>query len=989
MITFQVHGTVELRASDGRPLLSVLSQPKRTALLTYLVIADPGRYHRRDTLLGIFWPELDEQRARNSLSQALHYLRRSLGDGVVVSRGEGEVGIAEGVLWCDAVAFEEAILGGRLEEALDYYRGEVLAGLNLDGVPGFERWLDLVRARKRELAADVAWQLAERAGETGDLGAAAALARRAAGLQPDDESALRRLLAQLDRVGDRAGALHAYEVFARRLEAEFMAQPAAATLELIAEIRGRAVTAEGGAAMAARATDRIGAVVGVALAPEVEESSPVWAEGIKSLPWWRRPRPGLVGVTIIMALFLADFAALGPFTSWWRGTGAVRVAGAQRAVAVFPFELRGGEELTYLGRGMTDLLSAKLDGAGTLRSVDPRAVLAVAPAAAGPAREPRGAGRIAERLGADLFVLGSITAHGGLVQLSASLYERGRAAPVAHTAVEGAADQIFELVDRLAAELLAEEHRGPRQDLVRLAATTTTSLPALKSYLQGEEALRGGHYVLAEQLFREAAALDTTFALAYYRLGVAAVWGERGSELSAWAVEQALRHGDRLTERVRTLLAAFRSFIARDAVEAERLYRMVLAGHPDDVEAWYQLGEVLFHYRPLLGSPVEESAIAFERVLAFEPGHGEALIHLARIAARRGDGDALQVLVHRLISGSEGRDRLSELQALRAAVGRDPAEWTPLMAAALQFRPETITTLLVVSSAHGGDLGAALELTRLLTHPTREPLYRGLGYGMAAQLELARGRWASAREQLDELARIEPTSSLLAASIFALMPLAPVSAAAAAELRERVAGLDDGVAASTLRSFNLSPVFLPFVRHYLAGLLSVRLGDRAGALEHARSLEGLGGTPGDPGLGPGLAQSIAAALAWDSGDAGATLRELERIPLGPQYLKAALAYAAQGYERFLFGETLAAAGRDEEALRWYGSFPEPAGYDLVYLAPSHLRRAEIHERRGEHDRAAFHYTRFLELWEECDPELRPVVEAARGRLRQLGAVSQR
>jgi serine/threonine-protein kinase len=1028
MILFHVHGTTELRAADGRSLLSVLSQPKRTALLAYLVIADPGRFQRRDTLLGIFWPELDEQRARNALSQALHYLRRSLGEGVVVSRGEGEVGIAEGLLWCDAVAFEDAIGAGRLEEALEHYRGEILSGLNLDGVPEFERWLDAVRARKRSCAAGAAWQLAEGAEQAGDLAGSAVWARRAAGLQEGDEAALRRLLLHLDRAGDRAGALHTYEAFARHLEVEFEAEPSPQTIELIAEIRsrtgsvGEAGAVAGGAAMEPEAlpagpapaptgsdaaapagnlphamapaspagalsagqpdsmSARTEAAAGIG-SSALDSASPGGVAGA-ALPVaprrrWRRP-----AVIALLAL-LATLTLAGMASRWRRDTGPRASAGDFRVVAVFPFAVQGGSELSYLGRGMTDLLSAKLDGAGGLRSMDPRAVLGVVDRGAPTAQDLRGAGMIAEQLGADLFVLGSLVAHGGQVQVNATLYEGGVEAPIARAAVEGRVEQVFELVDRLAAELLAEQRRGPGAGLVRLAATTTTSLPALKAYLEGEDALRAGRYALAQESFQNAVGLDSTFALAYYRLAVAAVWSEPDSRLPTLAVREAIHHGARLSERVRLLLHAFQAFISRDAVEAERLYRMVLSTHPNEVEAWYHLGEVLYHYGPLLGSPLEESAGAFERVLYFEPGNGESLMHLARVAARRRDTVALDSLVGHLLAVDPERDRRLELRALRAGVSGDTAEWSRIITQSSQASDQVITTILFSTSVHTGDHRAALDLARLLTHPSRPPLYRGAGYGMVAQLELARGRWSSARAALAELARLEPTSALIIGSLFAASPLTPATEPELRDLGERAEALAATVSSSSMRSISLSLDYLPFLRHYLAGLLHVKRGDREGALAQAHSLSSLGGVRSDARLGADLAMSIIAAAAWEQGDAGATLSALEMVPLGPQRLKAALGYAAQGYERFLFGEALAAEGRYDDALRWYGSFPEPGGYDLIYLAPSHLRRAEIYERQGEGELAALHYARFIELWEECDPELRPMVEAAAERLARL------
>lgn len=239
VIRFRTLGALDLKADDGRRLLSVIAQPKRVALLAYLAIGSSRGFKRRDALLGVFWPEVDQDRARHSLRQALYVLRRGLGGDVILSRGDEEVGIREDELWCDAVAFERAVDSGRAAEALEWYRGDLLPGFFISEAPEFERWLDAERRRLRRLASDAAWSLADRQVEADAGREAAAWARRAVELSPWDESSLCRLLELLDRIGDRAGAIRAYEAFADRLAEEFEAEPAPETQALIQRVRDR------------------------------------------------------------------------------------------------------------------------------------------------------------------------------------------------------------------------------------------------------------------------------------------------------------------------------------------------------------------------------------------------------------------------------------------------------------------------------------------------------------------------------------------------------------------------------------------------------------------------------------------------------------------------------------------------------------------------------------------------------------------------------
>jgi tetratricopeptide (TPR) repeat protein len=82
------------------------------------------------------------------------------------------------------------------------------------------------------------------------------------------------------------------------------------------------------------------------------------------------------------------------------------------------------------------------------------------------------------------------------------------------------------------------------------------------------------------------------------------------------------------------------------------------------------------------------------------------------------------------------------------------------------------------------------------------------------------------------------------------------------------------------------------------------------------------------------------------------------------------------------------AGQSDSAIAVYERYLTTPTLFRVYfdsydLAPSYKRLGELHEERGERDKAVEYYGRFVELWSEADPELQPVVEDVRGRIARL------
>ena len=232
-----VLGRLDLRR-DGQPVgHDLLAQSRPTALLIYLALANPGYFVRRDTLATLFWGELDQESARRNLRKAVHTLRQSLGDDLVESRGDEELGLAQEHFWCDAVEFIRLSRAGLVEPALEQYAGELLPAFSAGDAPEFDDWLDRTRATLAETAATDAWVLARRYEAESRWTGASDWARRAIELGPVDERRLRQMLTLLERAGDHASAVRVYENFRRRLERDYAATPAPETRELIERIR--------------------------------------------------------------------------------------------------------------------------------------------------------------------------------------------------------------------------------------------------------------------------------------------------------------------------------------------------------------------------------------------------------------------------------------------------------------------------------------------------------------------------------------------------------------------------------------------------------------------------------------------------------------------------------------------------------------------------------------------------------------------------------
>jgi serine/threonine-protein kinase len=683
----------------------------------------------------------------------------------------------------------------------------------------------------------------------------------------------------------------------------------------------------------------------------------------------------------IAAVALLVVAAAAAGWGIWRRYAPARGA-ASPSVVVLPFEVRSAREYAYLGQGMVDLLSTSLDGAGGLRTVDARAVFGALGHEEMDLTDARRGEAIARQLGAGHFVLGNVVEAGGRLRVGATLYrEGGDGTPLARASAEGEVNRLFEIVDEVASELLTGSRQGPGQRLVRLAAVTTRSLPALKSYLEGEALLRRGQADSAVEAFGRATQSDTMFALAYYRRAVAADWAAR-FDVAREATTAAVRHGGRLSAGDRRLLRALEAFHRGDAIGAERLYREILRDDPENVEAWYQLGEVLFHLGPVHGRDITESREAFAHAWHYDPHYGDALFHLLDAAARGGRWATYDSL----LAGATGQSGiLLRRRAVRAFAIGTPDERDKLLEELASASDGTIIVTAGQIAAYVNDLPAAERVLRLMIEPSRAPVMQAYGHLGLARLAQGRGRPSEAHAHLAELGGAEAPAALAERALLAIAPLSPAAPAELTALRQALRDWDasavpdrQGPAIASAHNG-----VHPLLRRFLIGVLDARLGDTVAAREEEAALRAAPPTPTAGTLAVDLAEVLSAEIVRRGGHTPEALAALahvrsevplERLANSPFY--------GNVHGRALRAELLLAAGRAAEARRWYASIGE-GRYDAAYIAPAQLGVARAAERMGDRAGAIAAYRRFIGLWTDCDPALRPTVDAARARLRAL------
>jgi TolB-like protein/DNA-binding SARP family transcriptional activator len=236
----QTFGTLRLVGPADDTILGEHGHQRRRLALLAVLAASVERGRSRDQLLGLFWPDVPQSRARHSLEQLLYAIRTSLDESVFT--GLNPVCLNPAFIGSDIGDFANALSRGEREAAVELYRGLFLEGFYLTDAPEFEQWMESERGRIERSYTDALEWLAKRAEDANDYAAAARWLQKLIDTDPVSSKHAIGLIRALMNAGDHAAALRYAERYEAIVGEELGTSVGPAVAGLVAEVRARAKT---------------------------------------------------------------------------------------------------------------------------------------------------------------------------------------------------------------------------------------------------------------------------------------------------------------------------------------------------------------------------------------------------------------------------------------------------------------------------------------------------------------------------------------------------------------------------------------------------------------------------------------------------------------------------------------------------------------------------------------------------------------------------
>jgi tetratricopeptide (TPR) repeat protein len=546
---------------------------------------------------------------------------------------------------------------------------------------------------------------------------------------------------------------------------------------------------------------------------------------------------------------------------------------------------------------------------------------------------------MAEREGLRAVIVGEIVPVGVGYGLTAQILS---ASGVTLTAQQSAArdpGELFAAVEELSQKI--RERFGESLRTIRrtqpLDRVTTPSLTALRLYTQALTAENLGDEDRAVALLEEAIAEDTAFAMAYRKLGTILGNNFEQRTRATEAITRAYRHRDRLTEREAAYAAGM--YFTRVTGERERAiaaYQSLLDRFPTDGIALNNTG-VLF-------SQIHDDQRALEYYQRALAADSSVALYYSNIA-----------FIQTVLRDFAGARAALDLLERRFPGNPRVLEYGGLLDLTRGAYDSAAAKVVALREAHRGNLGWREWTSRRL-----------------AEIWGARGRLAeSARHEADAqsvTAQRGVWGEYLATAVSgALQDLLLTGNKTRAVQR----------AAAALRETPMERIPVLDRPYWLLVWFYTAAGEPAAARRWVAEFRASGIAEASGDLARDLDEADALARLAEGRHAEA-IATLQRVSPRDACEPCGWSLLARAYDM---------VGNADSSLALWERYVS-RGARLSFLARTELptayrRLGELHEARGDRERALRHYGDFVDLWKDADPELQPVVTEVKRRMATL------
>ena len=928
-------------------------QPRRLAVLTLLARAG-SRGMTREKLLGFLWPDVEEERARRLLTQAIYAIRRELGadDSIV---GMQDLRLNSQLVACDVAEFTEAVADGQLERAVQVYGGPFAAGFRLPGAADFERWLEEERGALAYTYTVAVEKLAKQATARGDSAAAVAWWRRLVTQDPLNARHALGLMHALVAAGDRLAAIQHARIYESLVEQDLDLAPDTAVVALAAQLREPHAGAEAAASEIPVPNDS-------AVADRREDN----AARHDSARDRARSTRALLAAAAVVGVALAGYGLR---------TLATREPRSVPVIAVGRITDYRAAPSSEIARPLADMLATDLAGAPGIRVVSTARLFEVMRQLGSAGDTTAGAHiQAARQAGATRLLDGALyELDAGRLRLDLRLVELTTGDVVEGYSVTGS--DPFALADSGTAQIVAEA--GATLPAGSLADRTTRSITAYRLYEEGLRRFVAGDSAAARSLLGAALAADSNFAMAAFYFGRAArTVGERTALLGR--AEQLAR---RASDRERLIIKAGWAH-ELGAPDLFAVAETLAVRYPDEVDGHFYAGA---------------SAVLEGRFTAALP-YLNRVIRMDSLGLRGTVAacTACDAFLY-LVAAYQFMDSLP--QAIREArrwtrlQPRSPRGWQTLSDvleqggqptealaaqrtyASLGMTPDGGLTLLALHHLRAGRYDEAERILRQLAQ-SGDSLIQADGVWYTAISLRQRGRLADALAEARRFRRAAPD-----AGPFARAPMwnASMEAQVLFELGQypKAAALFDSIA--RIPGFDLP---------------AVRARNGAWTLTHVATTRAAAGDTSRLGWLADTIESLGAATGRGRD------RRLHHHVRGLLWLaRGRPSEAVTAFERAIYSPTLGYTRTNYELARLYLRLDRPRDAVAIlqpafrgsleasnlYVTRTELHEllAQAHERAGTRDSAATHYAAVVDAWRDAEPQFKVRWAAARDRLEAL------